>query len=101
MAEKCSSDKYLVKWSEEDREFVGTHSDYPSLSWLAKTEDKASEGIHKLVELATLEKALENFEECAHFVSIPNVTTCESCVIAISALEEKIRLAWKQVNALL
>lgn len=44
----CSS-KYKVKWSEEDREFVGTHSDYPSLSWLAKTEKEALEGIYKLV----------------------------------------------------
>lgn len=41
--------KYKVKWSEEDGEFVGTCSDYPSLSWLAKTEKEASEGIRELV----------------------------------------------------
>jgi len=98
MAEECTSDKYLVKWSEEDREFVGTHFDYPSLSWLDKTEDKASNGIHKLVELMTLEKALENLEECTHFVDIPNIMTCMSCVNTVHALEEKIHLLERQLE---
>lgn len=84
-------DKYKVIWSEEDQEFVGLHEDYPSLSWLANTEEKASEGIRKLVELVTLENVLENLEECRHFVDIPNITTCISCVKITSDLEEKIR----------
>lgn len=49
MAEESTPDKYIVKWSEEDREFVGLHKDYPSLSWLAKTEEEALNGIYKLV----------------------------------------------------
>lgn len=97
MAEECTSDKYLVKWSEEDREFVGLHEDYPSLSWLAGTEKEASEGIHKLVELVILEEALENFEECGHFVEIPNITTCISCVSTTQDLEEKIRSLAEQL----
>lgn len=42
-------DKYKVFWSEEDKEFVGTHEDFPSLSFLAKTEKEAEKGIYKLV----------------------------------------------------
>ena len=84
-------DRYKVVWSEKDQEFVGLHKAYPSLSWLAGTEKEASEGIHKLVELITLEDALENFEVCKHFVEIPNITTCISCVKITSDLEEKIR----------
>lgn len=42
-------DKYKVFWSEEDKEFVGIHEDFPSLSFLAKTEKEAEKGIYKLV----------------------------------------------------
>ena len=90
-------DKYKVIWSEEDQEFVGLHEDYPSLSWLANTEEKALNGIRKLVELAALEDALENLEECRHFVDMPNITTCISCVEITSDLEEKIRSLEEQL----
>ena len=41
---------YTIKWSEEDQEFVGLCSEFPSLSWLAKTPDKAFKGIYKLTQ---------------------------------------------------
>ena len=90
-------DRYKVVWSEKDQEYVGTHEDYPSLSWLANTEEKASEGIIKFVELVTLENVLENLEECRHFVDMPNITTCISCVEITSDLEEKIRSLEEQL----
>ena len=40
---------YRVAWSHEDREYVGTCSDFPSLSWLDTTQDGALHGIQKLV----------------------------------------------------
>lgn len=40
---------YAVEWSEEDQEYVATCSDYPSLSWLAKTEADALKGLLLLV----------------------------------------------------
>lgn len=42
-------DKYRVIWSEDDGEYVGLCSDYPSLSWLAPTEKEALEGIKDVV----------------------------------------------------
>lgn len=41
---------YQVFWSEEDQEFVGTCNEFPSLSWLGDTSEKALEGITNLVE---------------------------------------------------
>jgi hypothetical protein len=40
---------YRVFWSEEDGEFVGVCDRFPSLSWLAKTEDEAMAGIKSIV----------------------------------------------------
>ena len=30
---------YRVQWSEEDREFVGLCTEFPSLSWLAESQE--------------------------------------------------------------
>jgi hypothetical protein len=40
---------YRVLWSPEDDEFVGLCTEFPSLSWLAPTQDEALEGIRDLV----------------------------------------------------
>ena len=41
---------YRVSWSAEDREFVATCLELPSLSWLASTQTKALAGIKKVVD---------------------------------------------------
>jgi len=41
---------YRVTWSEEDGEYVGLCAEFPSLSWLEKTPEKALSGIRKLVK---------------------------------------------------
>jgi len=41
---------YRVTWSEEDQEHVGLCAEFPSLSWLAATPEKALAGIRKLVK---------------------------------------------------
>ena len=41
---------YRVEWSQADNEFVGLVAEFPSLSWLAPTEDEALLGIIKVVE---------------------------------------------------
>ncbi len=45
------TDKYTYRltWSEADREHVGLCAELPSLSWLAKTDTEALEGIKKVV----------------------------------------------------
>ena len=40
---------YRVTWSEEDQEHVGLCAEFPSLSWLEKTPEKALQGVRKLV----------------------------------------------------
>lgn len=40
---------YRVAWSGEDAEFVGTCLEFPSLSWLATTQDDALHGIRDVV----------------------------------------------------
>lgn len=40
---------YRVTWSEEDQEYVGLCVEFPSLSWLDKSPEKALAGIRKVV----------------------------------------------------
>ncbi|NLT27881.1 MAG: type II toxin-antitoxin system HicB family antitoxin [Dehalococcoidales bacterium] len=40
---------YRVTWSVEDNEYVGLCAEFPSLSWLAKTQEEALHGIRELV----------------------------------------------------
>jgi len=43
---------YRVTWSEEDGEYVGLCAEFPSLSWLASTQEAALNGIRDTVKLA-------------------------------------------------
>lgn len=56
---------YRVTWSEEDEEHVGLCAEFPSLSWLDSTPEKALAGIRKLVRgtLKDMEKSGENAPE--------------------------------------
>lgn len=40
---------YRVSWSPEDEEFVATCIEFPSLSWLAHTQEDALRGIRDVV----------------------------------------------------
>ena len=40
---------YRVTWSAEDHEHVGLCAEFPSLSWLASTPEKALAGIRRVV----------------------------------------------------
>ncbi|MET8256544.1 type II toxin-antitoxin system HicB family antitoxin [Micromonospora sp. NPDC005553] len=40
---------YRVTWSVEDREFVATCAEFPSLSWLAPSQIDALEGLQDLL----------------------------------------------------
>jgi predicted HicB family RNase H-like nuclease len=50
---------YRVTWSDEDEEHVGLCAEFPSLSWLDSTPEKALIGIRKLVKnaLADMQKS--------------------------------------------
>jgi predicted HicB family RNase H-like nuclease len=40
---------YRVTWSLEDEEYVGLCAEFPSLSWLADTQEAALQGIRNIV----------------------------------------------------
>ena len=56
---------YRVTWSEEDEEHVGLCAEFPSLSWLDSSPEKALAGIRKIVRstLKDMEKSGENSPE--------------------------------------
>ena len=47
---------YRVIWSQEDSEFVGLCEEFPSLSWLAPTQEEALKGIRDVVRDAVKDK---------------------------------------------
>jgi len=46
------SDRYIykIRWSEEDRKYAGLCVEFPSLKWLAVSQESALKGIRKVVE---------------------------------------------------
>lgn len=65
MAKQVDPYTYRVTWSEEDQEYVGLCAEFPSLSWLEGTHEKALAGIRKLVKdtIADLKKNKERVPE--------------------------------------
>jgi len=65
MAKKVDRYTYRVTWSEEDQEYVGLCVEFPSMSWLEKSQEKALQGIRKLVKetVADLNKNKEPVPE--------------------------------------
>lgn len=41
---------YRVTWSEDDQEYVGLCTEFPSLSWLDQTPEAALKGVREIVE---------------------------------------------------
>lgn len=56
---------YRVTWSEEDREHVGLCAEFPGLSWLDASPEKALAGIRRLVKecLRDMRRNKENIPE--------------------------------------
>jgi predicted HicB family RNase H-like nuclease len=51
---------YRITWSEDDGEYVGLCAEFPSLSWLAKTPEKALSGIRKVVAAVIFDMSENN-----------------------------------------
>ncbi len=63
MAQKIqNNDKYTyrVTWSEDDNEYVGLCAEFPSLSWLESTHEKALKGIRRLVAEVVMDMSGNN-----------------------------------------
>ena len=65
MARKIDRYTYRVTWSEEDQEYVGLCAEFPSTSWLGKSQEKALLGIQNLVTdtVADLERSKDPVPE--------------------------------------
>jgi hypothetical protein len=50
---------YRITWSEEDNQYVGLCAEFPSLSWLADSQEAALLGILKLVREVDADMAEE------------------------------------------
>ena len=61
---------YRVIWSEEDENYIGLCAEFPSLSWMDKSQDNAFEGIKNLVSEA-IDDMKSNHEQ------IPKQSACE------------------------
>ncbi len=61
---------YRVTWSEDDKEYIGLCSEFPSLSWLSSTHEAALKGIRKIVQ-NIIEDMLNNKE------SVPEPMSCK------------------------
>ena len=57
MAQKNDKYTYRVTWSEDDYEYVGLCVEFPGLSWLANTPEKALKGIREVVADVLLDMA--------------------------------------------
>ena len=51
---------YRITWSDDDEEYVGLCTEFPSLSWLALTPESALQGIRKAVEEAVIDMRNNN-----------------------------------------
>jgi predicted HicB family RNase H-like nuclease len=49
MSVKSDRYAYRITWSDEDQEYVGLCTEFPSLSWLAGSQEGALTGIRRVV----------------------------------------------------
>ena len=56
---------YSITWAAEDGEYVGLCAEFPSLSWLAETQNAAFNGIRQVVKEVI-------FDMKIHHESVPN-----------------------------
>ncbi len=56
---------YRVTWSKDDKEYVGLCAEFPSLSWLASSQEAALKGIRSVVSevVADMKKHCESIPE--------------------------------------
>ena len=62
---------YRVTWSADDQEFVGLCAEFPGLSWLESTPEKALKGIRSVVN-AALKDMRSSKEDLPEPISLKN-----------------------------
>jgi len=72
MAQQNDKYTYRITWSEYDNEYAALCAEFPSLSWLADTPEKALRGIRRMVADVLLDMSIngETIPEpiaCKHY----------------------------------
>jgi predicted HicB family RNase H-like nuclease len=67
--DKMDKYTYRVTWSEEDGEYVGLCTEFPSLSWLADTQEAALAGIRD-----TVKKVVQDMQSTGETIPQPLAT---------------------------
>jgi predicted HicB family RNase H-like nuclease len=90
---------YRVSWSAEDNEFVGLCAEYPSLSFLAKTQIAALKGIVELVKTVVADMEAEDEEVPEPLAEkkysgkfVVRLTPERHRLLALEAAEQKVSL---------
>jgi predicted HicB family RNase H-like nuclease len=60
---------YRVTWSEEDNEYVSLCAEFPSLSWLAETQEQALTGVRAVVA-----EVIQDMKSAGEDVPVPLAT---------------------------
>ena len=77
---------YAVFWSEEDQEYVGTHSGFPSMSWLYPLPEEALRGIRNAIRDARVDVVMETVDpEKPAVTCTVHVQPEECCTAAFEA----------------
>lgn len=71
MALKNDHYTYRVTWSAEDDEYVGLCAEFPSLSWLADSQETALKGIRNIVA-EVVEDMRDNNEKVPEPIAVKN-----------------------------
>ena len=90
---------YRITWSEEDGEYVGLYAEFPSLSWLAGSQEAAWQGIRNLVAevISDMQSNNETIPEplaSKHYSGVFTVRTTPEThrAIAIKAAESNVSI---------
>ncbi len=72
MAQNDDKYTYRITWSEDDNEYAGLCAEFPSLSWLANSPEKALKGIRKIVtdvlsDMSTNGETIPEPIACKHY----------------------------------
>ena len=99
MADRIDRYTYRVAWSEEDQEHVGLCAEFPGLSWLEKSPEKALAGIRRVVKSCVADMTTSNepvpepiSARCFSGKFLVRVPPETHCMLAIQAAESGVSL---------
>ena len=91
---------YDVIWSDEDQEYVGLCTEFPSLSWLDASSDAALQGIQQLI-LACVNDLQDQGEPVPEPLSVCSLPQEKRFIVRLSQPDYPTDQPWQTVSPLL